>query len=112
MSGSHYDGDPALRYFPEDTMPDLPPVTVRPGRGGAGVLSVENLRAAGYRVVVQVAPPPGPEEHDLRTYAERTDARLAEIRRMVEDLVAVTARLGDHVITLALRLNQLEGRDG
>lgn len=112
MSGSHYDGDPALRYFPEDTMLDLPPVTVRPGRGKEGVLSAENLRAAGYRVVVQNAPPPGPDEHDLRTYDERTDARLAEMVRMVEDLVAVTARLGDHVMTLALRLSRLEGRDG
>ena len=106
MSGSHYDGDPALRYSLEDTMLDLPPVTVRPGRGGEGVLSAENLRAAGYRVVVQVAPPPGWEEHDLRTYDERTDARL------VEDLVTVTGRLVDRVTALTLRLRRLEGNDG
>ena len=112
MSGSHYDGDPALRYSLGDTMLDLPAVTVRLGRAAGVVLSAGNLRAAGYRVVVQVAPPPGSEEHDLRTYDERADERMAEIRRMVEDLVEVTARLGDHVTTLALRLKGLEGRNG
>lgn len=112
MSGSHYDGDPALRYSLEDTMLDLPAVTVRPGRGGSGVLSAENLRAAGYRVVVQDAPPPGSEEHDLRTYDERTDARMAEMARTMEGMVEVTGRLVDRVTALTLRLRRLDGRDG
>ena len=69
------------------------------------MLSAENLRAAGYRVVVQVAPPPGPEEHDLRTYDERTDA-------LIKGLTEAVSSLSDLVMLMGLRLDRLEGRDG
>lgn len=47
MSGSHYEPDPSQRYSLEDTMHDLPAVTLH---GDGRVLSAANLAAAAYRV--------------------------------------------------------------
>lgn len=81
MSGSHYEPDPSQRYSLEDTMHDLPAVTLR---SDGHVLSAANIEAAGYRV--QRTLPAA--EPNCTVWTDTVDRRLGALEAQVKALLA------------------------